>query len=117
MPFAVFKQTCVMPYWENINALPKTVSWWGQKCGVLLRDAAIENISIKTSLLLDDLKLMSPEYFLNDKKQVSNTYTDRDNACLVLDLELKPHAGKYSRYIGEGPYVVMFPRYTVEKIP
>lgn len=115
MPFAVFKQTKVLVHWDVIETYPDTVTkfsrlWDGQD---KTKTMVLDIIKDKTGLSTEDLAAKKDKYYLNDKKQVSCSYTDRDNACLVLDLECTKNIYEY----WEGIALSTIPIYTVEKIP
>lgn len=118
MPFAVFSQTGVKVDWKKVNSLSESVGKWEKRMvgDDHTRGKVLAMISKETGVSLDDLALQKEVYYLNDKQEVSFHYTDRDNACLVIDLQLRPKIGMRVRWIGDGPYARTYPYYSVEKV-
>lgn len=118
MPFVVYSQTAVKVNWERVDSSPETVGKLEKRFvgDEHTRNKVIKLISERTGIPMEDLALKKEVYFKNDKTEASFHYTDRDNACLVVDLQLRPNLGKYITWIGDGPYARMYPHYSVEKV-
>ena len=120
MPFVVKHQTAVRVNWSLIDSIPETLTKWERFFSGYghTRKEVIQILSEKSDIPLDDLLLRKEVYYKNDKLETSLHYIDRDNACLIIDLQLNPRSNTLVKriIIGSLACAIVSPHYYIEKV-